>query len=108
MHPGPAIALDFSIEGRIHHRFAEMHNTATPAVHGQRRHLSLPKIPAGHPNPFDQLILAETGVLTDSPSYHRNLQESTDKTRPDGSLPRKARRLDEKVCFWLANSAPYH
>jgi hypothetical protein len=38
MHPGPAIALDFSIEGRIHHRFAEMHTTTTPAVHGHHRH----------------------------------------------------------------------
>src|SRR5215472_6808490 len=35
--PGPAIALDFEIEGRSHHRYAEMHFTTTQSAHGQQR-----------------------------------------------------------------------
>ena len=46
---------------------------------------------------FDQLILAEAGVLIDSPSYHRDEQE----TRPGSSVPQKARPMGEKVCFGL-------
>jgi hypothetical protein len=46
---------------------------------------------------FDQLILAEAGVLIDSPSYHRGKPEA----RPGSSVPQKARPTGEKVCFGL-------
>jgi len=45
-------------------------------------------------------MLAEAGVLTDS--FHiTGLAGIELETRLDGSLPqRKARPMDEKVCFW--------
>jgi len=46
---------------------------------------------------FDQVILAEAGVLIDSPSYHGDGEE----TRPGSSVPQKARPTGEKVCFGL-------
>jgi len=45
-------------------------------------------------------MLAEAGVLTDS-LHITGLAGIEHETRLDGSLPqRKARPMDEKVCFW--------
>src|SRR2546426_11080377 len=55
--------------------------------------------------PFDKVMLAEAGVLTDS-LHITGLAGIEHETRLDGSLPqRKARPMDEKVCFG-ENSAP--
>jgi hypothetical protein len=49
---------------------------------------------------FDQLILAETGVLIDSPSYHGDWEENSagQFSAPKGST-------GEKACFGLENVA---
>ena len=44
-------------------------------------------------------MLAEAGVLTDSPHITRT-GRNRDETLPDGSLPRKAHPMDEIVYFW--------
>ena len=55
--------------------------------------------------PFDQLMLSEAGVLSNSLHIARTAGNQNE-TRSVSSLPRKARPMDKKRCFGLENSAP--
>src|SRR5712691_9628745 len=70
------------------------------------KRLSLPKPPAGHLSPVRPTDTRRGRRVNRLSLISRGLTGIKNETWPDGSLPRKARPMDEKTCCWLENRHP--